>query len=218
MKSKRRSPTNPPIAASPRDRILRHAVDVLAAHGFDAMTMRGLGDAVGLDNSSLYRHFASKAELVHAVVDRVAQDALTTARPFLGPAPVTLNALEDLSAAVGLHFFDHPAAARLMVHWIMSMGDDGSGRGISVPANDAERPGGELLDVLRRWLERGVRSGALRRHAIPEALIVMLGVVVVRPATYGHLLATMEPKRSRASARKAWEAELRAFVRGAFTP
>jgi hypothetical protein len=89
---------------------------------------------------------------------------------------------------------------------------------VSVAATDSERPGGELLGILGRWLEQGVRRGVLRRHAMPEAVIVMLGAIVIRPATYGHLLKSLEPKRSRLAARKAWESELRAVIRGAFAP
>lgn len=205
--------------STPRERILGHAVEMLAVHGFDAMTMRLLGAVVGLDNSSLYRHFASKADLVNAAIDRVAQDILSTAQPLLdSSAPITLQALEDLCAAVARHLFDHPAAARLMVHWIMSIGEDGPGYAVSVSANDRDRPGGELLAVLSRWLGQGVRKGVLRRHAMPEAIIIVLGAILIRPATYGHLLASMEPKRSRRAARRAWETELRAVIRGAFTP
>ena len=216
--------SGPPLSnarggSTPRDRILARAVELLATHGFDAMTMRLLGDVVGLDNSSLYRHFASKAQLVHAAIDRVAQDLLSTVLPLLDPsAPVTLQALEDICATVGTHFFDLPASARLMVHWIMSMGEEGPGYSVSVAATDRERPGGELLGILSGWLEQGVQRGVLRRHAIPEAVIVMLGAIVIRPATYGHLLKSLEPKRSRLAARKAWEAELRLVIRGAFAP
>jgi AcrR family transcriptional regulator len=206
-------------ADSPRDRILARAVDLFATHGFEAMTMRALGDAVGLDNSSLYRHFASKTELAHAVLDRVAGDFLMAIEEHIDPSrPATLDALEDIAAATGAYFFDRRAAARLMLHWIMSMGADGPGFGVSVSATDASRPGGRLLTLLRAWLADGVRRGALRKHAMPEAVIILLGAVLLRPATYGHLLASMEPKRTRLAARNAWERELRAIVRGAFAP
>ena len=204
---------------SPRDRILDCAVELFAAHGFEAMTMRTLGDAVGLDNSSLYRHFASKTELAHAVLDRAAGGFLAAIETHVDPSrPATLDALEAMAAAAGGYFFDRPTAARLMVHWVMSMGADGPGFGVSVPASDTSRPGGKLLAYLRKWLGEGVRRGALRRHAMPDAVIILLGAILLRPATYGHLLASIEPKRSRAAARKAWESELRAAVRGAFAP
>ncbi len=192
---------------------------LFAIHGFDAMTMRRLGDAVGLDNSSLYRHFRSKAELADAALDSVAGGIATAVGPYLDPSrPVSLQALEDLCAAAGLYLFDHPASARLMVHWIMSRGDDGDGFAVSVPTTDTSRPGGAVMMGLRAWLEAGVRAGALRAHASPEALVTLLGIVLIRPATQGYLLATLEPERSRAEARTAWEQELRAIVRGAFAP
>ncbi len=206
-------------ASAPRDRILARAIDLFAAHGFEATTMRMLGEACGLDNSSLYRHFASKTELAHEALDRVASGFLMALGAQLGLSrPATLDALEDGAAAAGVYFFDHPAAARLMLHWIMSVGEDGPVFGVSVPATDTTRPGGKLVALLRAWLAEGVRGGVFRKHAMPEAVIVLLGAILLRPATYGHLLATLEPKRSRAEARRSWEKELRAAVRGAFAP
>src|ERR1700750_1387804 len=111
-----------------RDRILTRAIELFATHGFDTMTMRRLGEAVGLDNSSLYRHFPSKAALAAAVLDHVAGEIFARTAPQIDPSrPVTLQALEDFSAVAGLYFFDRPASARLMVHWIMSMGVGGPG-------------------------------------------------------------------------------------------
>jgi len=206
-------------AGSPRDRILDCAVELFAVHGFEAMTMRMLGDAVGLDNSSLYRHFTSKTELANAVLDRVAGDFLAAIGARIDASrPATLDALEAIAADAGGYFFDRPAAARLMVHWVMSMGAHGPGFGVSIPATDTKRPGGRLLALLHEWLAEGVRRGALRKHAMPDAVIILFGALLLRPATYTHLLASMEPKRSRIAARKAWEKELRAAVRGAFAP
>lgn len=202
-----------------RERILDSAVELFARHGFDAMTMRQLGDAAGLDNSSLYRHFPSKAALVDAVLDRVAGDVLSAIGARLDLAePASLKALEDACVTVGLHLFDHPAAARLIVHWIMSMGDASGGFKLSVPAGDQSQPGGKMLALLRDWLDRGARQGLLRKQEAPESIVLLMGAVLIRPATYGYLLASLEPKRSRSAARAAWERELRAAIRGAFAP
>jgi len=207
------------VRSPARDRILTRAIELFAIHGFDAMTMRRLGDAVGLDNSSLYRHFASKTALADAVLDHVAGEVFARIARQIDPSrSATLKALEDVCAAAGLYFFDHPASARLMVHWIMSMGVDGPGFAVSVPATDTSRPGGALLANLRSWLEAGVQGGALREHAMPEAVVILLGAILIRPATRGHLLESMEPKRTLTAARTAWEKELRAAVRGAFAP
>src|SRR5258705_3796956 len=200
--------TKPPRAriregSSPRDRILDRGVELFAVHGFEAMTMRMLGDAVGLDNSSLYRHFASKTELANAVLDRVAGNFLAVIGSNIEPSrPATLDALEATAAAAGAYFFDRPSAARLMVHWVISVGADRPGFGVSVPVTNTNRPGGRLLGLLREWLGKGVRDGALRKHAMPDAVIILMGAILLRPATYGHLLESMEPKRSRGAARK----------------
>lgn len=181
--------------------------------------MRMLGDAVGLDNSSLYRHFAGKAEIANAVLDHVAGDFLTAVEAHIDSSRlVTLDALEELAALAAGYFFERQAAARLMLHWVMSMGGEGPGFGVSVPARDTSRPGGKLLARLSAWLADGARRGALRKHAMPEAIVILFGAILLRPATYRHLLASLEPKRSRAAAAKAWEQELRAAVRGAFAP
>ena len=208
-----------PDAVSPRDRILSHAVELFAVHGFEAMTMRGLGDAVGLDNSSLYRHFASKAQLAHAALDQVSEAFLVAIQDQVAPShQVSMARLEALAATAGSHFFDRPAAARLIVHWLMSVGEGGPGFGVSIPATDAARPGGKILKLLGEWLAEGVGRGAIRKHAVPDAIVILLGAILLRPATYSHLLASMEPNRSHAAARAAWEIELRAVVRGAFAP
>lgn len=208
-----------PRTESPRDRILTEAVALFAAHGFDAVTMRQLGDAVGLDNSSLYRHFPSKAALVNAVLDHVAAQVFANVAALIEPAePLTLSMLENICAKAGTYLFDNQSAARLLVHWIMSTGGDGGTFKISVPATDKSRPGGKLLAALRDRLEDAMKHGRIRKHATPDALVVALAVTIVRPATYGYLLKTLEPNRSRDAARAAWERELRATIRGAFAP
>lgn len=202
------------VAASPRDRIISEAISLLAVNGFEATTMRQLGDAVGLDNSSLYRHFKSKAELVNAAIDQVAADILAVVESEAGgAAPMTLEGLEAVCGAVGLYLFDRQPAARLMTHWIMSLGDS-----VSAPAQDTTRPHGRLLGRLTSWLDQGMRSGELRKRAMPDAIVILVSLLLIRPATFGHLLHSMERKRTRAVARRAWAQELRDAVRGYFAP
>jgi AcrR family transcriptional regulator len=40
-------------------------------HGLDALTMRSLGEQLGVDPTALYRHFPSKDSLISAVVDQM---------------------------------------------------------------------------------------------------------------------------------------------------
>jgi AcrR family transcriptional regulator len=202
-----------------RERVLAAARARFAAHGFAAVTMREIGEAAGLDNSSLYRHFRSKTELANAVLDRAAGEILALLSGALAPAdPPTLEALADAAGRLGSALFDRPELARLIVHWVMSRGESGAVFSVGVRADDPQRPAGRLVLFVRQWLARAERARAIRRHADPDALVILIGALVLRPATHGHLLASLEPRRSRASARAAFERELRAVVRGAFTP
>jgi AcrR family transcriptional regulator len=216
---KRQTPATQDRGRRSRERILAQAIDLFAVHGFDAVTMRLLGDAAGLDNSSLYRHFPSKAALVDAVLDRVAADVFALAAPILQrETPLSVEALEEIGGAVGSYLFDHASTARLIVHWIMSMGEEGPGFRVAVPATNKARPPGKLVALFRERLDDGVKHGLLRKHATPDALVALLGAIVVRPATYGYLFKSLERTKRRNVARTAWNRELRAFIRGAFAP
>lgn len=57
---------------TPSGRLTRHdfidaAARFIDEHGHDAFTLRALGDALGVDQSAVYRHFRDRAALVDAV-------------------------------------------------------------------------------------------------------------------------------------------------------
>jgi AcrR family transcriptional regulator len=54
-----------------RDRVLRAAVGLADAEGIEGLSMRRLGQAVGVEAMSLYNHIASKEDLLDGMVDSV---------------------------------------------------------------------------------------------------------------------------------------------------
>ncbi len=54
-----------------RDAIVDTTIRLIREHGADALTMRGLGQALGTDPTAVYRHFRDKAELLRAVSERL---------------------------------------------------------------------------------------------------------------------------------------------------
>jgi AcrR family transcriptional regulator len=54
-----------------RERILRAASDLADAGGLETLTMRRLGQALGVEAMSLYNHVANKDELLNGMVDLV---------------------------------------------------------------------------------------------------------------------------------------------------
>ena len=62
-----------------RDRVLRTAVDLADSGGIDALTIRRLGEQLGVEAMSVYHHVANKEAILDGVVDLVfgeVEDAL----------------------------------------------------------------------------------------------------------------------------------------------
>jgi AcrR family transcriptional regulator len=64
----RREPHRPPLN---RDQVLRAAVALADEHGIGGLSMRKLGEAVGVEAMSLYNHVASKSDLLDGMIDVV---------------------------------------------------------------------------------------------------------------------------------------------------
>jgi AcrR family transcriptional regulator len=64
-------PSPQPRIPLTRDRILRAAIGIADAEGLDALTMRRLGQDLGVQAMSLYNHVANKDDLYQGIVDLV---------------------------------------------------------------------------------------------------------------------------------------------------
>ena len=68
--------STPKIASTPRVALSRERIEIEAlalidAHGIEAFSTRKLGQRLGCEAMSIYHHFASKAHVFDALVDRV---------------------------------------------------------------------------------------------------------------------------------------------------
>lgn len=52
-----------------REELLKHAVEVLNADGFDALSLRALARQIGVSHSAPLRHFATKTDLLRGLAD-----------------------------------------------------------------------------------------------------------------------------------------------------
>lgn len=58
-----------------RDRVLRAGVDLADTRGLAALTMRALGEALGVEGMALYKHVANKDDLLEGMLDLVVGEA-----------------------------------------------------------------------------------------------------------------------------------------------
>jgi AcrR family transcriptional regulator len=112
--------------------ILDAAEAIAAKEGFKALSMRAVAARLDTVPMALYNHFATKEELVNALLDRVLSR--------YEPEPATRDWVEDLRAFARAHrrvLVDHPwAVAPLFTH--------------PSPGLSAVRIGEHVLGILRR--------------------------------------------------------------------
>src|SRR6266702_2985067 len=65
------SPIPAPRVPLSRDRILHAAIGLADEGGIDTLTMRKLGQALGVEAMSLYNHVANKDDILDGIVDLV---------------------------------------------------------------------------------------------------------------------------------------------------
>jgi AcrR family transcriptional regulator len=93
-----------PVAATARGRrtreqLLTATADLVAARGFHAVGIADIGAAAGVSGAAIYRHFASKQDLLIALLDRVVEGLRDGARAAVADAGTPDDALEALIAA-----------------------------------------------------------------------------------------------------------------------
>jgi AcrR family transcriptional regulator len=79
-----------------RDEILDAAAELFTSHGYASTSTRKIADAVGMRQASLYHHFATKDDMLDALLAGTVDDALALAAALLdeaGPAAPRLHAL-----------------------------------------------------------------------------------------------------------------------------
>jgi len=123
--------TRRPRGSLSREGIL-DAAEAVAAQGFDALTMRAVASRLGAVPMALYNHFATKEQLVDALLDRVLSR--------FEPEPATDDWAEDLRRFARAHrrlLVQHPWAVAPLFNQ-------------PNPGLDAVRIGEFALGILRR--------------------------------------------------------------------
>lgn len=85
------------------------AIELIAAHGFEAMTLRQLAERVGVQPGTLYRYFPSKGQLLYALQVEHLQFLLTR---WELEKPADADPLARLRAFVDFHIRSHTLRRR----------------------------------------------------------------------------------------------------------
>jgi AcrR family transcriptional regulator len=85
------------------DRILAVALELVDEQGADALSMRSLAQRLGSGTATLYRHFASRSELVALVVDRMIGETDVRAVASLPWQQACMSFAQGMFDALGQH-------------------------------------------------------------------------------------------------------------------
>src|SRR6266571_9237379 len=89
--------------------IVTESLQLLDAEGADGFSLPKLGRALGADPTAVYRHFASKDDLILAIADRLIEEAMTG----LVPQPCWVGTVIEMTRRLRAAYCAHPAAAAL---------------------------------------------------------------------------------------------------------
>ena len=129
-----------------RRALLQEAVRTIQAHGVESLTLRAVGQRLGVSRTALYRHFADKSALLAAV----AQEGFRTLRLALldawNGAPGTAAGLDAMGEAYVRFAVQHPSHYRVMFGGFVA--GDGHGAEEEEEAEEGARAFQALVDAL----------------------------------------------------------------------
>lgn len=149
-----------------RDALLDAAVGLLLSRGYDKLTMVDVAEAADLSRTIVYRHFASKRELVDAVAARALQGYTVRWRNELADEATPGTTASIFRAAFRVVAHDPLLAA------IATRDRDVFGRYLRDP--QATMPGPAGLGLLGQFLGTMQQAGAVRQGVDLASVAVVL--------------------------------------------
>jgi AcrR family transcriptional regulator len=95
-----------------KDLIVTESLRLLDEGGLAGFSLPKLGRALGADQTAVYRHFASKDDLVLAIADRLIDESMTG----FEPQGCWMDTLAELSRRLRITYLQHPAAASMSAY------------------------------------------------------------------------------------------------------
>jgi len=92
--------------------IVAESLRLLDSGGLAGFSLPKLGRALGADQTAVYRHFASKDDLILAIADRLIEEATAG----FEPSACWVDTLTDLARRQRMTYLAHPAAASMSAY------------------------------------------------------------------------------------------------------
>jgi TetR/AcrR family transcriptional regulator, cholesterol catabolism regulator len=143
------------VVSNRREEILQVAAKLFASRGFEAASIREIGDAAGILSGSLYHHFKSKDEMLHDLLKRFVDKLVPLYESVLAESEDVSETLSNLIAAGLKVSLENSSELTVIMHERKFLNRNPEFSYV----NEV------MLEVERIWygvLQEGVRSGAFR--------------------------------------------------------
>lgn len=158
-----------------RDKILDAAGVLFARRGYAGVGMSEIAEAVGLSKSTLFHHFATKAQLHAAVADRILAEIETAVTRALAAGGSPVERLDRWLDTIGDLLGAQPTYARLLLR---SLFEDDELSGTLAEERSANARLARIIASAGALLREGMGGGSLRAASIPHTLQSIIGMVI----------------------------------------
>jgi TetR/AcrR family transcriptional regulator len=177
--------------------LLRSAIDCFARNGFGGTKTKDIAAAAGVSEAILFRHFATKEDLYHAILDmKEDQEAVNSLKRVIEECAARRDDAGVFSAVareIFESFEEDPAFHRLIFYALLE--------GHLMANLFHKRMGSRRRDFMRRYVVQRQAEGAFRACDPDLALTFSIGTVV-HFAMAKHILGLKRPAISDQAATK----------------
>ena len=158
-----------------RDKIVEAAGVLFAKRGYAGVGMSEIAEAVGLSKSTLFHHFATKAQLHAAVADRILAEIEAGVTRALAAGGTAVERLDRWLDTIGDLLGTHPTYARLLLR---SLFEDDELSGTLAEERSANERLARIIGSASALLREGMGNGSLRAASIPHTLQSVIGMLI----------------------------------------
>jgi AcrR family transcriptional regulator len=155
-----------------RQQIVAVAADLFSQKGFSGTTTKEIADGAGVSEAIIFRHFSTKRDLYHAIIDYKTRQSSQDMQAELEEAAARNNDREffRILATRKLEFYcEDPALMRLLLFSALE--------GHELTEIFFQSTTREVRNYIRHYIERRVAEGAFRRVDPAVAARAFLGMV-----------------------------------------
>ena len=174
-----------------RRQLLENAVALFSKHGFSGTRTKDIAAACGVSEGILFRHFATKEDLYHAILDT--HEAVAGKEKWLSEMQAMADRRDDLGfikcllAQILKSFREDTEFHRLMLYAGLE--------GHSLPGLFHERSGSRVMEFLRNYVVLRQREGAFPKGDA-DALVMLLASPAMQFATSKYIFGIKSVAKS----------------------